>query len=184
MKEDLAFNKLILVSQRYCDALFELAKNDEDLNLFKHDLNVVEETFKENKEFLDVMEHPTISKADKKDIMNAVFEGKVAQNILNFLDLLVDRNRMFAFFAIVHLFNNKFNKKRNIMCVEVVSAIEIDDEIKNKLIRKLESIYQKNVCLDVSTDKDIIAGMILKIGDNVIDGSVRTKLEKMKRQLI
>ena len=66
MKEDLAFNKLILVSQRYCDALFELAKNDDDLNLFKHDLNVVEETFKENKEFLDVMEHPTISKADKK----------------------------------------------------------------------------------------------------------------------
>ncbi len=184
MKEDLAFNKLILVSQRYCDALFELAKNDDDLNLFKHDLNVVEETFKENKEFLDVMEHPTISKTDKKDILNAVFEGKVSQNILNFLNLLIDRNRMFAFFAIVHLFNNKFNEKRNIMCVEVVSSIEIDDEIKNRLIRKLEAIYQKNVCLDVSTDKDIIAGMILKIGDNVIDGSVRTKLEKMKRQLI
>lgn len=184
MKEDLAFNKLILVSQRYCDALFELANDDEDLNLFKQNLCIVSETFKENKEFLDILEHPTISKADKKDIINTVFEGKISQNILNFLNLLIDRNRMFAFFAIVHLFNNKFNEKRNIMCVEVVSAIEIDDEIKNKLIRKLESIYQKNVCLDVSTDKNIIAGMILKVGDNVIDGSIKTKLEKMKRQLI
>lgn len=184
MKENLAFNKLILVSKRYCDALFALAKDDNELDTFSCDLNSINETFKENKELLDMLEHPTISRTDKKDILNAVFDGHVSQNVLNFLNLLIDRNRMFAFGAIVHLFNEKFNEKCNIMRVEVTSAIELDDETRNKLIKKLEAMYQKNICLEVETNAEIIAGLILKIGDNIIDGSIKTKLEKMKRQLI
>ncbi len=184
MKENLAFNKMILVSQRYCNALFELSKSDADLDIYLKDLLTVQETLSQNAELVEVLGHPIIPKSDKKEIIDAVFKGKISENILNFVQLLIDRNRMFAFNAIVHLFKDKFNQNRNIMTVEVVSAIEINEETKAKLIKKLETLYQRSVSLDLQTDKEIIAGMILKIGDNVIDGSIKTKLEKMKRQLI
>ena len=68
--------------------------------------------------------------------------------------------------------------------MEVVTAIELTDEIKNKLIDKLQNIYNKQIKIKTKIDEDILAGMMLKIGDKVIDGSIKAKLNKMKSTLI
>jgi F-type H+-transporting ATPase subunit delta len=76
------------------------------------------------------------------------------------------------------------NKKRNISIAEVITAVEIDENTVQKLKYKLEEVFNCTVEITHSVDSEIIAGMIVKIGDKTIDGSIKTKFENMKKQLI
>ncbi len=184
MKEDIAFNKLIVVAKRYSKALEELAKSDEDLNVIYENLVSVQKTIKECPDLESFIEHPSFSIALKKEIFNEIFGGKISVDVMNFLFVLLDRNRIFALGAIINSLKELMNQKYNIMVIRAISAIELSDEVKTKLTQKLETVCNKKIQLDTKVDESLIAGMILKIGDKTIDGSVKARLESMKRTLI
>ncbi len=184
MKEDIAFNKLIIVAKRYSSALIKLASNDEELNSLYENLVLVYETIESSNVMKEFISHPSIAKSDKKEVLAEIFGTKISKNILNFLYILLDRNRIFALGAIIKSLKDSMNKKYNILVIRAISAVELSDEMKAKLKEKLESIYKKQINLDTKIDENLIAGMILKIGDKTIDGSVKTRLDSMKRALI
>ena len=184
MKEDIAFNKLIVVGKRYSSALMNLASNDEELNSIYENLVLVYETIEESYDLKTFISHPSLSKPAKKEVLEEIFRDKISKNILNFLYILLDRNRIFALGAIINSLKDSMNKKYNILIIRAISAIELSDEMKAKLKEKLETIYQKQINLDTKVDANLIAGMVLKIGDKTIDGSVKTRLNSMKRALI
>lgn len=183
-KEQVAFNKLIVVAKRYSKALVKLAKDDNELNEIYSNLILVSETIESCNELQIFLSHPSISKEEKKEVLKEIFSQQISQNVLNFLYILMDRNRVFALNAIIHSLKALIDEKYNLVTIKAISAVEISEELKQKLKGKLESIYQKEIQLETSTDENLIAGMVLKIGDKIIDGSVKSKLDNMKKELI
>lgn len=183
-KEQVAFNKLIIIAKRYSGALMKLAQDDNELKGIYENLLLVDETINSCDDLKTFLSHPSFSKDAKKEMLEEIFKDKISQNILNFLSILLDRNRIFALGAILHSLKSMMDKKHNLLVIRAVSAIEISEDLKQKLKQKLETICEKQVNLETHTDESLIAGMVLKIGDKTIDGSIKSKLENLKRALI
>ena len=174
-----------IIADRYAIALIELADKNNSLDQFNYDLAAINSVFKENKDISLFLAHPTIPVDEKKALIKKVFEGAVSEYIINFLMILIDRNRFALLLNIYEHYNLLLNKKRNIVVAKVTTAINIDEEIINNLRHKLEQKFNGlNMQISTEINPDIIAGMIVKIGDRVIDGSIKTKIENMKKQLI
>ncbi|MDD3013406.1 MAG: F0F1 ATP synthase subunit delta [Candidatus Gastranaerophilales bacterium] len=175
---------LSTIADRYANALIELGEKCEQLDIYNTDLGLILATFASHKDLNRFLEHPTIPIGDKKEIIENIFKGAVSPNILNTLKLLLDRNRIFIFPSIVYHYTEILNKKRNIAIAEVFTAIEIDEEIKIRVKNQLEKLFNKTINLEHKIQPDIIAGMVVKVGDRVIDGSIKARLENMKKQMI
>lgn len=178
------FNKLEILGQRYTKAIMKLATSAEMLDKFNSDLLSIEAVLEKSPDLKDFLEHPVISKEDKKDIIKTIFSEDLDLHIVSLLKLLIDNNRAYAISTIISCFKESLDKKRNIITTQVTSAIEIDEDRQGKLVEKLERILEKKVKLQFEIDESIIAGLVVQVDDKIIDGSIRTKLDNMKRQLI
>ena len=104
--------------------------------------------------------------------------------IYNFLNLLIDKNRIFLLGNIKSLFEQKVSEKKNILNVEAQTVIALDEDMKKQLSEKLEKITGKNINIINVINKSIIGGVILRFESKVIDGSVQTQLKRIQKQLI
>lgn len=128
------------------------------------------------------LELPMADPEDKKIVMDEAFEG-VCRHTMNFLCLLADKNRISYIDAVVEELRKKLDEINNILRIEVFSAVELLEDEKLKLKEKLEKKLGCGVELDYTIDKNIVAGLVIKIGDQVIDDSLRSRFEAIKRQL-
>lgn len=174
-----------IISERYAEALIEIGEKNNALDEFSSDLEAIVSLFKENKDVILFLDHPTLPVEEKKDLIKSMLEGHISVYILNFLYLLLDRNRISLISCTAKCFTEILNKKRNITIANVITAIPVDEETINNLRFKLQSKFGgMQIEIKPEVNPDIIAGMIVKIGDRVIDGSIRTRLENMKKQLV
>lgn len=176
-------NKLIPLAKRYSEALTEVAKDRQELDTVWTDLQTVEESLKSVKEMASFLSHPVIPVSEKKDMVKAVFEGKINNDVLNLVYILLEKNKINLLSTILYCFEESMDEAKNILKVGVVSAIDIDEDLKQKLKDKLEGKLNKSVKFDFETKPEIIAGVVLKIQDKVIDGSMAAKLESFKKVL-
>lgn len=176
--------KQIRIAKRYADALVESAKDSNLLQKVFDDLKLVESTLTTSTELKEFLEKPVISHDDKKDVIAQVFKNSVSEATLNFLLLLVDNNRFNLFEATVVEYSDRLDEINNIVKVKVVSAVDLNEDMKNKLIQKLEQKVSKKVVADYVLKPEIIAGLVIEINDKTIDTSLKTKLNNMKKQLI
>lgn len=175
---------LSIIADRYAIALMDLAQKQDMFDKFDADLALVKETLNINNDLKDFLEHPLIQSNDKKEVIDRIFGNYVSVYTLNLIKLLIDKNRIFILSILADHYKALLNKKRNISTAQIITAIEIDEDTKNRVKEKLERVFNQTIEIETAVDKDIIAGMIVKIGDKVIDGSIRTKLETMKKQVI
>lgn len=164
-------------AKRYASALLAL----ENFDTIKDDLAVVCSLIFENKEFTGFFEHPVISIPDKKDTLKEIFEGKINPEVLNLLYVLLDNNRFNILPSIYQVCIKEFQKRQNIIKATVTSVIELSVRQKEQLNDKLNKKLNKEVILDFNFDKKIIAGLVIKIEDNVIDLSLKSKFDKLKK---
>ncbi len=176
-------NKLLPIAKRYSDALIEVARNKNELDTVYSDLQAVSEALNSVDELKKFLAHPVIPHADKKEVLKNIFEGKINTDTLNLIYILSEKNKTNLVDTILYCFEQSMDEAKNILKVGVVSAVEIDDDLKAKLREKLESKLKKSVKFDFEINPDIIAGLILKINDKTIDGSMAAKLEGFKKLL-
>ncbi len=178
-------SKLIPIAKRYTNALVELAKAD----------NSVEKTFDELKSVMSViiaspdlsefLSHPAIPVTDKKDVIQQIFKTELSEKVYNLLYLLIDKNRFNLFHAILATYEKAMDDLIGVARVSVTTAVAMDDNLKQKLKKKLEDKFnKKDIIIDYEIDKSIIAGLVIKMDDNVIDASLLSKFENMKKQLV
>lgn len=175
---------LSIIADRYASAFMDLAEKQDLLDKFDSDLALIKETINSNVELKDFLGHPLIQINDKKEIVDRIFREHISVFTLNLIKLLIDKHRIFIMPLVASHYKELLNKKRNISTAQIITAIEIDEEVKNRVKEKLERALSKTINIETVVDKEIIAGMIVKIGDKVIDGSIKTKFENMKRQVI
>ncbi len=173
-----------LVSKNYCDALFALGQEDQKLDVFKEQLNIVADSVKNDMDFKSVMVHPKINKEEKKNIIGSVFGTQIDHMLLNFLKLLIDKGRFSKLEEIRKEFNKEYNKFNNIQVVYVKSATKLKDNEVQKLKETLETKLNKKVEFVLTTDESLLAGIRIKINDQIIDNSADGRLQRLKRSVL
>lgn len=176
-------NKLITVAKRYSDALAQVAQEKNELDIVYSDLTTVVDALDAVSELKNFLTHPVIPQNEKKELLKSVFEGKITQDVLNLLFILAEKNKINILDTILYCFESSVDEAKNILKVGVVSAVDVDEDLKTKLKEKLEAKLKKTIKLEFELNPEIIAGLVLKIQDKTIDGSMAAKLEGFKKQL-
>lgn len=176
-------SKVSTVSKNYAKALLEVAEELNSLDLFKQQLDEIESVLQSSKDFQIVMDNSSISASKKIEILSAILGGKIDEKLLNFLKLLVEKNRFDEFESIVISFNAYLDKKSNKKTVEIISPINLNFETKSNILFKLEHKLNCEVVPKWTVDESIIAGLAFKFDDYVIDTSIRNKIENLCKNI-
>lgn len=177
--------KNIIIADRYADALVKLAQEGKlTFEKINSDLNSVKEILTKSTDLKEFLINPIVSIDSKKEVLDKVFANEINTLIINFLKIMVDKNRFETFDEVINSYNKYLDEINNISRIEVTSAIEMSKDSQNRLKEKLESRLKKNVVLDLNINPDIIAGLVIKIGDNVVDMSIKHKLQDLSTNII
>lgn len=169
-----------LGSKSYCDALFSLAQEENNLDSYKEQFTFVSESVANDAQYRAIMSHPKISKEDKKEMLDIIYGDNIHRTLLNFLKLLVDKGRFQALMDIKKEFVKSYNLANDIQVVYVKSASSLSDTESIQLKDTLEHKLQKKVDFIFSIDTDLMAGISIKINDQVIDNTALGKLHRLK----
>lgn len=172
-----------LVSRRYAFALFDAGLELNKLKEFKSDMSKISDVLVNNVDFQKILSHPKVSKAEKKDMLNSAFSKLVSEEILNFLYILVDKRRESSILEISKEFKKLFNEHENIIEVTAVTSVAMDDKSTKKLVEALESKLNKTVSLKNIVDTDVIGGVLLKIENKIIDGTIKGQLQEIEKAM-
>lgn len=172
------------VSRRYARALFDLASEKGIVDQLEEELNGIIAAFKENSDLYKVLYHPRITDTDKIALTEVVFKGKVSDEALNFVILLIDKHRVIFLEDILAEYTEEANQIRNMVQAKVSTAIPLTPEEQQQLKDKLIKMTGKNVQLTAEIDLSLVGGVVVRIGDTVIDGSVARRLSVLKDKLM
>lgn len=173
-----------VIANRYAEALFQLGEEENSTDvLFKELEKVVDMMTKVSKDFYKVLKSPLVSKSEKKNLVEIIFSKEVSSNIKNFLKVLVDKDRISYLEDIELAYKELLNKKNNVIDGVAISAIPMSETYIKELEVKLSNKYNKNVTIENVVDKTILGGVLVRIGNEQIDGTVKTRLDKMKEKL-
>ena len=171
------------ISKNYAKALLDVAIRENKIELYFEQLNDIIKTLDNSDDFRVVMSNSSISTIKKIEILNDVFGGKIDNKILNFLKVLVEKNRFKNLRAINTSFIQMNEAIENKTTVEIISPIELNEYYKERIISKLQEKLRKEIQPKWSIDKSIIAGLVYKFEDYVIDTSIQAKLKNLRKTL-
>ena len=172
-----------LVANRYASALFEAGIDLDKIKLFNNELDFLGKIFKEEEKLLQILHHPKIGKSEKRDIMDNLFKERLSEEMINFLYILIDKRRDGYILEIVEEYKKMFNKHENIVKVVAITAVPMEDTAKDKLTLVLKDKLKQTIELTNEIDKKLIGGVLLKVEDKLIDGSVKGQLESIGRAI-
>jgi F-type H+-transporting ATPase subunit delta len=171
------------VAGRYAEALYEIAVKANLVDQLEKELKAVVGVVNESVQLRKVLFHPRITAAEKKEVLDSLFKDRISEIAMNFLGLLVERRREIYLADITDYFVDLANKARNITDVKVTSAVELTKEEKKRLAGAMEKCTGKQVKLSYDVDPALLGGVVVRVGDKVIDGSVRTRLQTLREHL-
>ena len=173
-----------LISKTYGDALFEVAAEENKLESHLKEVEAVLDVLKENEEYINIIGYPRIPIEEKKTMIESAFKGKVSGDMVGFLTVIVEKGRFSKIEEILNYFVDRVHEAEKIGTAEITSAIELSEAQKKAVEDKLlTTTAYKKIIAKYSVDKSLIGGMVIRIGDRIVDSSVKTKLETMARDL-
>ena len=174
-----------LVSKTYGDALFDLALEENKIDELFEEVLALKQILKENQDFTKLMNHPKVVKEEKEEVMEAVFKGRVSDEITGFLKIIISNNRFSDIFSVIDYFVARVKEYKKIGVAYISTPLELSDKQKSDVEKRLleTTVYEK-MEMNYSIDEELIGGMVIRIGDKVVDSSIKTKLGKMERELM
>jgi len=170
------------ISVRYARALFQSALEKKILDKVNQDMILISEVFKiqETREFLS---SPIIPPSKKEQIFHNILGSNVEKITLSLIDLVVKNGRESFLPAIARVFIHETMKYKGITESVLTTAVKVDESVKNQIADLISKAFDTKVELEEVVDKDIIGGFILRIDDKYIDGSLKNKLRKIRKEL-
>ena len=174
-----------LISKTYGDALFELAVEQDKADVLLEEVEQLRKVLSENEELGKLMNHPKIIKEEKIQIAKNVFEGRISGELLGFLTIIISKDRYRDIDAILAYFTARVKKYKGIGAATVTTAVPLREEQCKKIEQKLlDTTEYKKMEIRYELDESLIGGMVIRIGDRVVDSSIRTKLSKLQKELL
>lgn len=173
-----------LISKTYGDALFELALEEDKIDAYVEEVEGVTEVLKENEDLTKLLNHPKISKEEKIQVINSIFDGRVSKELLGLITMIVQKDRNSSMVEIFQYFINRVKDYKNIGIAKVTSAVELSDDQKAAVEKKLlETTKYVEFEIDYTVDNSLIGGMVIRIGDRIVDNSIKTRLYELTKEL-
>jgi len=173
-----------LVSKTYGDALFAVALEENRMDEFFEAVKVVADVIRANDEFGKLMNHPKIIKEDKVKIVEETFANRIPKEIVGIMTLLIAKGRASEMLSVFDYFIDLVKEEKKIGKAYVTTAIELSKDQKAKVEQKLlDTTKYETFEMNYSVDKSLIGGMVIRIGDRVVDSSIKTKLYDLSREL-
>ena len=166
----------------YADALFGVGKEKDKLDELHDQLGQFADAIGESNDMRLFFFSPYFSSAEKLDgIERAVSEAE--PEFINFLELLAEKHRMPVIFAIRAAFDELWAKERHRLGVTVTSAVELDPNVVEMVGKEIAKQTGQEIDLQAVVDEDVVGGLVLRVGNRVLDASVRAKLERLRKEL-
>lgn len=177
--------QISITARNYADALVQIGQDgvlsyDEILK----NIESVRDICSGSPDLEMVLQNPTISDDIKYSIIDEVFKKDINEKIIDFIKVLIEKKRFGEFKGIVEAYRNELDKINNLQRVSVTSAVELNEDMKNRITQKLEKRLSKSIVAEWLIDTEIIGGLVVKINDDVIDSSLKNKLENLSKNLI
>ena len=170
-----------LVSDRYAAALYDLAAEKKVVDPVLEDLSNLKNMLKDNKELSLVIKSPLITSIDKLNIFESLLKKINANELTSTFLKVIEKNKRFSNLAsIITQFMNINSQKRGDVLADITSADELNDDQKNNITNQLKSILGDKLSLSFDVDKNIMGGLIVKVGSKMIDTSLANKINKLK----
>jgi ATP synthase F1 delta subunit len=170
------------IAQVYARSLFEVASERDVLDTIKEQLGQFADALHEHRELAVFFFSPYFSAEEKKSGLKRLVEGGDPA-FMNFLEALIERHRMPAIYRIRTDFDVLYDKTNKLLPVLVTSAVELDAETIESLGRRIGEQTGNEIELSTTVDPEILGGIVLRVGNFVLDASIRTRLEKLRREV-
>ncbi len=167
------------VSSAYARALLELASERNQLNQVQEEIQVFLELYRKDRDFRNFFLTPSIERRGKKTSLDRIFSSQLSSTLLDFLKLVLDKGRQGFLEEMLQEYFQLFDLKMDRVHVEAVTAVAISPESEERLAAALAQNLKKTILLDKQVRPEVLGGMILRHGDLVVDGSIRTHLQKI-----
>jgi F-type H+-transporting ATPase subunit delta len=172
------------VARRYASALLDEADQQKLTDVITRDLNLIAKTLSESREFRRFVVSPVVSESKKKKVFEELFGKRMSAQVLSFVNFLISKHREALLADIVEQFDALRDEKLGFINVNVTSAVEMLPPQERALQDQLERYTRKKVRVRFSLDKRIKGGLVVKIGDTVLDSSIRNQLELLRERLV
>lgn len=174
-----------LVSKVYGDALFEAARNEGNMDAMYEEALTLRSIFEEHQNLMQLLNHPRISKEEKTQVMKTVFGSSFSEMMMGFLTIIVEKGRQNDIPAILEYVISMVKEYKKIGTAYITSATELSRQqqvqIKERLLATTRYVeFEMNYMVDPS----LIGGMVIRIGDRVVDSSIKTQLYELKKELL
>ena len=146
------------------------------------DAELIFNTLNSSKELRSVLKSPVVKLDDKKSLLQKIFEKKISNETVGFINFVAEKNREDILFDIFKEFIALADKKNGIVKAKVVSASELNDQLKQKMIGDLSKKINKRVSANYNVDTNLIGGFIVRIEDTVYDASVKHQLSLLRKK--
>jgi ATP synthase F1 delta subunit len=170
------------IARVYAESLFEVAQDKDKLDEIREELGQFADALDEDQELQVFFFSPYFSTAEKQSGIEKAVTG-ASEEFRNFLDLLVEKHRMPVIFRIRRAYEELWRRENRKIDVTVTSAIELDDEVVKKIGKEIEEQTGQTVELSSRVDDAILGGLVLQVGNMVLDASIRNRLEKLRKNV-
>jgi F-type H+-transporting ATPase subunit delta len=170
------------IAQVYARSLFEVAKEGDKLDEVREQLGAFADALEENRDLAIFFFSPYFSTEEKKDGLHKVVEG-ADDAVVNFLELLIEKHRVPAVYRIRREYESLWQEENKLLPVQITSAIELDQQTVDTIVETIGERTGRRVEPESKVDPDILGGIVLRVGDRILDASIANRLESLRKQV-
>lgn len=170
------------IARVYAEALFEVAQEKDTLDKIHDQLGEVADAITENRDLQVFLFSPYFSSAEKREGIGRAISG-AEEELTNFLELLAEKHRMPAIFRIRRRFDDMWAKEEQRLEVRLTSAVELPSSVVKQVGKEIEKQTGQTIEISSDVDENILGGLVLRVGNMVLDASVRNKLERLRKEV-
>ena len=170
------------IARVYANALFEAARDTDQLDEIHEQLGQFTDAMNESNDMRVFFFSPYFSSKEKREAISAAISG-ASKELVNFLELLAEKHRMPAIFVIKRRFDELWAEAKKRLEVTLTSAVELDRGVIDQIGDTVEKQTNRDIDLETNVDPDILGGLVLRVGNMVLDASLRNKLERLRKEV-
>ncbi len=170
------------LAQVYARSVFEVAREQGKLGELREQIAQFADALDQNRDLAVFFFSPYFSTAEKQKALRGLLDG-AEETLLNFIELLIENHRMPVIFRIRHEFERLWDEENRTLPVEITSAIELDEATTESLGKTIGERAGRKVTLTARVDPDILGGIVVRVGNSILDSSIRNRLEQLRRHV-
>jgi F-type H+-transporting ATPase subunit delta len=170
------------LAEVYARSLFEVAREQDKLDVLREQLGQFADALDGNRDLAVFFFSPYFSAKEKQDALTRILDG-AEEILINFLELLIENHRMPVIFRARQQYERMWEQENQMLPVEITSAIELDQATTENLGREIGERAGRKVRLAAHVDPEILGGIVLRVGNSILDASIRNRLEQLRRHV-